>query len=188
MHDDGQDDGQVYHETVIEDQLAYHAQTGEAGNGGPVDGAGGSHGDLAHAAGHGVEAAAEEVGDAAAEDGQRQTGDVLVGPQGDGQEAVKQAAQSGDQERCQEGDQQAHKAVGIGVIELIEERGRQTRDAAQVHDARDAQVQIAGFLRQNFADGAVHDDGAEANRGLQQTDDKVTHLASASFLPRRITR
>ena len=40
----------------------------------------------------------KKLATAAAEDGQRQTGDVLVGPEGDGQEAVQQTAQG--RQRC----------------------------------------------------------------------------------------
>lgn len=82
MQYDCHHNGQVYHKAVAEEQLARQAQAGKGRDCGPVGCAGGGHGDLAHAAGHGVQAAAEEVGHAAAEDGQRQAGDILIGPGG----------------------------------------------------------------------------------------------------------
>ena len=189
MHGDGHNDGQIHHEAVVEQQSAHSAEIGQAGDGGPVHGAGGGNGDLAHAAGHGVEAAAEEVGDTAAENGQRQAGDVLIGPEGNGQEAVQQSAQGGGQESGDEAHQQADDRGGVRIVELVKEGSCQTGNAAQVHDAGDAQIQVAGFLRQDLTDGAVHNDGAEADGGLQQADQLCkSHLCSASFPLRRMTR
>ena len=189
---DGQHNGQIDHETVAEDQAADgevpDGQGGQARDGGPVGRAGGGHRDLPHAAGHGVQAAAEEVGHAAAEDGQGQAGDVLVGPEGDGEKAVEQAAQRRGQEGRGEGEDEAEHRGGIRVVELVEEGGRQTGDAAQVHDAGDAQVQIAGFLGEDLTHGAEEDDGAEDHCRLQQLYQLgYAHLPSASF-PRTMTR
>ena len=184
----GQHDGQIHHEAIVQQQPAHYAEVRDGVDGGPVHGAGGGHGDLAHAAGHGVQGAAEEVGHAAAEDGQRQAGDVLVGPEGDGQETVQQTAQGGGGERRQQGDHQTHEAGGIGVVELIEEGGRQSRDAAQIHDPGDAQVQVAGFLCQDLAHGAEQDDGAELDGRLNQLNNLVDAHLAPSFPPRRMMR
>ena len=54
----------------------------QKGNLGAVNAAGEGNGDLARAAGHFVKIAAEKVGEAAAEYGQRKAGNVLVGAQG----------------------------------------------------------------------------------------------------------
>ena len=130
-------------------------------------------GDLAHAAGQLVEAAAEEVADAGAEDRQGQTGDVLVRAQADGQEGVDEAAQGRRQEAGQQAHEYAQGHVGRNarpdtVDVLIGEGGAQTGDAAQVHDARDAQVQIAALLGHDLAQGAEQNDRAEDDGGVQQ--------------------
>ena len=116
------------------------------------------------------------------------SGDVLVCPEGDGEEAVQQSAQRRRQEGGKETQQQTHQLAGVRVVELVEEGRRQARDAAQIHDAGDTQVQIAGFLRQDLTNGAEHDDGAELDGGLDQLDDLIVHLAEPSFPPRTITR
>ena len=131
------------------------------------------HGDLADAAGELVEAPAEEVAHAGAEDRQGQAGDVLVRPQGDGQEAVDEAAQRGGKERRDEAHDDAQRRVwldaGIGAVDVfIHEGGRQTGDAAEVHDAGDAEVQVAGFLRDDLAERTEHDDRAEHDGGMQK--------------------
>ena len=58
--------------------------------------AGGGEGDGGHlAAGELDEGAAEEVADAHAEGGEGKTGDVLVGPEGDGEDAVDAGPSAG---------------------------------------------------------------------------------------------
>ena len=79
-HTDGQDQGYIDQKAMAENHLAEGTQVIGKGQAGPVDGGGGGHGNLAHTTGQGVQCAAEEIGDTAAEDGQRQTGDVLVDP------------------------------------------------------------------------------------------------------------
>ena len=51
---------------------------------------------------------------------------------------------------------------------LIHEGGRQTGDAAEVHDAGDAEVQVAGFLRDDLAERAEHDNRAEHDGRVQK--------------------
>ena len=104
---------------------------------------------------------AEEVCHAHAEGGQRQTGDVLVGAQGDGQKRVDQTAQHRSRNGADHGDQDADQAVGVGGGVLIRPGAGKTGKAAQVHDARHAQVQVAGLLGHGLAQSAVHDDGAK---------------------------
>ena len=91
-------------------------------------------------------------------------------------------------ERRQQGDHQTHETGGIGIVELIEEGGRQSRDTAQIHDAGDAQVQVAGFLCQDLAHGAEQDDGAELDGRLNQLNNLVDAHLAPSFPPRRMTR
>ena len=82
----------------MEEKLAEHTHTGQSRHKGTVNGAGAGHGNLSHAAGHNIQTAAKEICNAAAEDGQGQAGDVLIGPQGDGQKAVEQSPQGRRQE------------------------------------------------------------------------------------------
>ena len=69
----------------------------------------GDGGDLA--AGELDEGAAEEVAHAHAEGGHGQTGDVLVGAERHGEEAVQQAHQQGAQQGAEQGDQHGQEAV-----------------------------------------------------------------------------
>ena len=167
----------------MEHDLAHGAETRQSGEIGPIGPAGDGHADLTHAAGHVVQTAAEEIGDAGAKDGQGQARDVLVGPEGDGQEAVDQARHAGGGEADDQGQQQPHDALGRGGMALIEEGGGQTGDAADIHDARHAQIQIAALLREDLAGGAEEDDGAEDDGRLNQRDQRI-HARSPPF-PRK---
>ena len=55
--------------------------------------------------------------------------------------------------RDADGQEGVHLLHGHGL--LIEERADDAADAADIHDAGDAQVQVAGFLRQDLAGAAV---------------------------------
>ena len=167
-----------------EDLAEPAALVGKAEDGRAVGAGGHSHGDLTDAAGQSVQGTAEEVGNTAAKDGQGQAGDILVGTEGDGQEAVKQTAQSGRHKSCKEAQQQCHDGNGVGSSIFIGERTGKAGDAAQIHDAGDTQIQIAGFLRDDLTKGAEEDDGAKHDGRHEQID----HLLSAPFFLRKITR
>jgi len=131
------------------------------------------YGDLADAAGELVEAPAEEVADAGAEDRQGQAGDVLVRAQRDGQEAVDEAAKRGGEERRDETHNDAQRRARLdpcvdAVDVFIHERGRQTGDAAEIHDTGNAEVEVAGFLRDDLAERAEHDNRAEHDGRVQK--------------------
>ena len=92
-------------------------------------------------------------------------GDVLVGAERDGQEAVEQAHQQASPTGEQSiGMPMARKRVHVRRRDglLIEERADDAADAADVHDAGNAEVQVAGFLRQDLARAAVAAAGCPA--------------------------
>ena len=180
---DGDEDGQV-------DQPAQRVEDGrfpQAGQHGAEGGRGDGQGNLAHAAGQRVEAAAVEIGDAAAEDGQRQSGDVLVCPQRDGQKAVNQPAEERKPQRAQQGHKQAYGGVWLFHPGLVKEGANQPADGAQRHDAGHAQVEVAALFGQNFTHGAVENDGAKPDGGLEKRN-YLLHDGFFSFLLRRMMR
>ena len=93
--------------------------------------------------------------------------------QGDGQKRVDQAAQRRRQEGGQQAQDHAYGNIrahpGPDAVDiLIGEGGAQAGDAAEIHDARHAQVEVAALFRQDLAHGAEEDDGAEDDGGMQQ--------------------
>ena len=98
MQNDGQNDGDIHHETVVEEGLTDDAQIrkhGQFGLEGLID-----HALRRRAAIENIHA--EEVGNAHAECGQRKAGHVLVGAKTDGEKAVNQAAEHRRNERAEE--------------------------------------------------------------------------------------
>ena len=95
------------------------------------------------------ERAAEEVADADAERCERKTGDVLVGAQRDGQQAVEKPHQKRAEQRAEHRDPDGKKSVHVcrGRRLLVEERADDAADTADVHHARDTEVQVAGLFR-----------------------------------------
>ena len=135
------------------------------------------HGDLSDAAGQLVQAPAEEVRHAGTEDRQGKSCNVLIGPKRDREEAVDQRPQRRREEARHQGQGDGNEGDGRdpmgGAIDvLVHERGRKACDAAQVHDAGYAQVQIAALLGQDLAEGAVHDDGAEDDARVKQRGER----------------
>jgi hypothetical protein len=59
------------------------------------------------------------------------------------------------------------KHTWLGDRVFIEEHTGESGDAAKIHHARNAEVEVAGFLRQNLADRAVDDDGSKDDRSLE---------------------
>ncbi len=131
---------------------------------------------------------ADELAHSCAEDGQGQSGDVLVGPEGDGEEAENQGGQGPRQEGAENADAHGDYSAGPGSRRLfVVEHAPQAQGAAHEHDALHAQVQVAGFLRQDFPQGAEEQgraigDGGD-DEGQEQTQE-ITHAAPPSF-PRR---
>ncbi len=165
-----QQNREVGQEAVGEQHLAQHRNVLEQRQL-LAEGAGrGGHGYLAHAAGQLGQGTAEEVAHAHAEGGQRQTGDILVGAQGDGQHAVDQSAQRARQQRAHQRDQKAHHGNRRHRRLLIEERARQTGNAAHVHHARHAQIQVARLFRQDLAVGSEENADALSDGLLNKGD------------------
>ena len=79
--------------------------------------------------------------------------------------------------------QQTDQGVGIRGGGLVGKGAGKAGDAAQVHNPRDAQIQTAGFLRQDLAQGAEQDHGAEDNSGLQQ----LCHACVPPFFFRKMS-
>ena len=71
--------------------------------------------------------------------------------------AVQQSHQQRAQQGAQHGDAHRQQAVHLRRRDglLIEKRPDDAADAAHIHDAGDAQIQVAGFLRQDLAGAAV---------------------------------
>ena len=133
------------------------------------------------AAGGGVaDGLAQEVGKAGAEDGEGQTGHVLVGPEGDGEDAVNEGAQSGAQDGAHHGDEHGHHRVGVGHGLLIVVGPGQTGHAAHEHHALHAQVQVARLLGDNLAQGAEEEGRARQHGGHHKAEDFI-HCCAPPF-------
>ena len=156
--DQGNHHGQISQKAVGQEDLAKPPQLIRKGQGQAEAVAGGGEdngGKLT--AGELDEGAAEEVAEANAKGGQGQTGDILVCPHGDGQEAVDKAHTQRAEHTGQQRDQNAKERIdlgGGGKGLLIQECPNDAADAAHIHDAGDAQIQIAGFFGEGFAGGA----------------------------------
>ena len=123
---------------------------------------------------------AKVVAKARAEHGQGQAGDVLVGPQGDGQHGEDQGADTGADQRTDHGDDQGNVGVGppgFFIVVGAEDAG----DAAHEHHALDAQVHVAGFLRQRLAQHAEEQRGRRQDAGGEEIDE-VIHARRPPFL------
>ena len=178
--DDERDgDGDVSEESVGEEQLAEDAALVRKGQGTVEVRAGGAERDGGHrAAGQLDEGAAEEVADAHAEGGERQAGHVLVGAQGDGEEAVDKPGQQRAQQAGAKRDGDSQEAVHVrrgGQGLLVEEGADDAADAADVHDAGNAEVEVAGFLRQRLA-GAAEEQRDALHDGAGNEGNEIEHL------------
>ena len=112
------------------------------------------------------ERAAEEVADADAERRECKTRDVLVGAQRNGQQAVEKAHQKRAQKRAEHRDTDGEERVHVGSRGglLVEERADDAADTADVHHARNAEVQVAGLFRQDLTGAAVEQGNALHDR------------------------
>ena len=80
-----------------------------------------------------------------------------------------QAAQSRRRERAHEREDQADHTVWLdpfaGAVDiLVNECRRETGDRAEIHDARDAEVEVAAFLGKDLTHRAEHDNCSENDR------------------------
>ena len=130
----------------------------------------------------------EEFPVAHAEDGQRQAGDILVGPEGDGEEGIEEAPQGGGQKGRDKGQDHRHHGDGVpSGNALIEKRGDEAGGAAHIEKPLHAQVQVAGFLGQDLPQGAVHQGGAHEDGGHKKVH-KECHAAASFCFFRKIIR
>ncbi len=104
--------------------------------------------------------ATEEIAEADTECREGKTCDILIGAEGDRQEAVEEShcerTENGTQQRNQDGKERNEIC---GVL-FIEESADDTADAADIHDARNAEVQVARFFGDDFAGRAVQQGNA----------------------------
>ena len=174
-------------EAVAEEQLTYHGQFAEYGDGSAEGACGGGGGQLTNAAGQLGQGAAEEVAKAHAEGGQRQTGHVLVGAQGNGKHAVNQRAQSAHQQAAQQGNQQTHEGDGVGGAVFVQERADEAGNAAHVHQTGNTKVEVAALFGEDLTVGAQQKRDALRDGFLQKYKNQ-THAFTSSLLRLRNSR
>ena len=129
------------------------------------------------AAGELDERAAHEVAEADAERRHGKAGDVLVGAQRDGQKAVQQTHEQRPEQARQQRDHHGEKAVharGPADTLLIQERPDDAADTADVHDARDAEVEVAGLFGERLA-GAAEQQRDALHDGAGDKGHKIKH-------------
>ena len=129
------------------------------------------------AAGELDERAAEEVAEADAERRHGKAGNVLIGAQRDGEKAVQQSHEQRAEQARQQRDHDGEKAVhprGPADALLIQERPDDAADAADIHDARDAEVQVAGLFGERFA-GAAEQQRDTLYDGAGDKGHKIKH-------------
>ena len=112
----------------------------------------------------------EKVTESNAKGGDGQTGYILVGPQGHGQETIQQPHQQGAEERTDQRDQHSQKRIKLRYMLLIQKRTNHAADTAHIHNTGNTQVQVAGFLRQDLAGGAEQNRHALHHGTLEQRD------------------
>ena len=104
--------------------------------------------------------------------------DVLVGFEGNGEEAEQQAHQQRANKAAESGDKSSKEAVhclGRGQGLLIEEGTDNAADAANIHDAGDTKVQVAGLLGDDLTGGAIKQGDAE--RAMDYLAKAMIHAA-----------
>ena len=174
VHDDGQHHPQIEEDTVAEEDLAHVGDILHGLREGGTDEYG------LQVIAHGHEAALTDPHDlanilahAGAKDGQRQTGDVLVGPEGDGQEAEDQRGDAAGDEGAQQTDEHRQKSTGRFHGLFVVEHTAKADGTAHEHDALHAQIQAAGFLRQHFAQRTEQQRRAVGDGGHHQCDEQI---------------
>ena len=89
-------------------------------------------------------------------------------------------------ERNEQAEQDADEGVRVRGVFFILEDGGESGESPEVHDAGHAQIQVAGFFRQDLAEGTVHEDGAELDRTDQPRQQVfLDHDSRPPFLPPR---
>ena len=174
----------VGQKTVGQEDFAEPAQLVREGQALAEAGAGGAQGDEGYlTAGDFNEGAAEEVAEAHAEGGHGKAGNVLVGPEGYGEEAVQKPHEEGAQQRAQQGNshrQEPNHILSGGNGLLIHKCADHAADTAHIHDAGNAQIQVAGLFRKGFAGGAEEQRDA-LDHGSGDKGYKIKHCPFPPF-------
>ena len=118
---------------------------------------------------------AEEIRHAHAKGGKGKACHILVGPEGNGQEAVDKPARHGGDNGAEKRQQYTDPAFGVRSGLFVIVRAGKARKTAQIHNARDPQVQVSGFFGDDLSHGAEHDDGAEGNGPHDPCDQIAVH-------------
>ena len=95
----------------------------------------------------------------------------------DREEAVEQAHQQGAQKAAAHGDGHAERGVDhrrVGKAALVEERADDAADAADVHDAGDAEIEVAGLLGNDLT-GAAEEQGDALRHGTGDEGHQIKH-------------
>ena len=147
---DGDDDGEIEQESVIEQYLGNDAQAVR------------QEGDLCgeHLKGRlatGVAAfgfdkeVGQEFGKSCAENGHDQANDVLVDPESNGEEAKHQAHEHGGSKSHRQRQKDQNQGIGICHVVGVEEHGDKAGGRTHAHSTGSAQIQGAGFLYDHFS-------------------------------------
>ena len=181
-HENGDHQHQIDHEVVGKQHLAQNGDIPqEARQQRLRENCACGLGDLKTTVSNLAEILTKELAVAHAEDGQGQTGDVLIGAQRDRQERIEQAAQSGGKKCAGKGQQNRyHGDGGVTGGTFIDKCGNEPSGAAHVDQALHAEVHIADFFREDLSQCAIHQGGAHQDGSHKKVDDKI-HAAASFF-------
>lgn len=107
------------------------------------------------------------------EGGQSKTGNILVGAQSDGEEAVNQAHKHCEECGTHDAKDDNHEAGQGRLCDKIQHKA--SARAAHTHDSGNAEVQMAGFFGEDFTGGTVHEGCAEGERVNEKAEPDI-HL------------
>ena len=124
-----------------------------------------------------IQFAHDHLHQAYAKGGQSQAGHILVCPERYRQERIDQAAEHGQEHGAQDPQEHNQERRKAALADHVQDQA--SASAAHAHDTGNTQVQVSGFLRQDFARGAVHKCRAESQRVNQKVQPDI-HL-TASF-------
>ena len=133
---------------------------------------------------------ADELGDSCSEGGHRKTGDVLVGPEGDGYEAEDKSGSGSCGESAQNCNKYCNKSAGglrtyQGLVSVC---SHESQDASHVHDALDSEVEVSGFLGDYLSHGSEHENGGVGSGCRDKCYQCVHAFTSLSVFFRKIIR
>ena len=155
----GDDNAQEYHDTAI-----LPGGTGEQEREGGAEGRDGLQVHVSLESGHDV------AHNAGAEYGHGQAGDVLVGLEGNGQDTIQKAHQTGGQEGGQDAQDNHKNAGDVPCQHKTVDHGT-AACGAYAHDTGDTQIEVTDLLGQNLTRGAIEECHAQRNRVQQKIQD-----------------